>query len=96
MLLYSLTAAMLLLAKVEDSDELVERLEVAKVEEVLDNILLALSVALSVGLLHLCCGLVAAFKPILEDVSQTLVCVALVIELLLLLVSFVLSHNRIY
>lgn len=60
---------MLLLAKVEDSDELVERLEVTKVEEVLQDIFLALSVALSVGLLHLLCGLVATFKPIQKDGS---------------------------
>ena len=69
MLLYSLTAPCLLLSKVEDLDKLVERFEVAKVEEVFQNILLALTVALSVGLLHLCCGLVAAFKPIHKDGS---------------------------
>lgn len=74
-LLYSLTATNLLLAKIEDSNELVERFSiesfcvVTKVVEVFPNELLALSVALSVGLLHLCCGLVAAFKPIHEDGS---------------------------
>ena len=52
MLLYSLTAPCLLLAKVEDSDELVERLEVAKVEEVFKDVFLALSVTLSVDFQH--------------------------------------------
>ena len=61
MLLYSLTAPWLLLAKIEDSDELVERFEVAKVEEIFKDVFLALSVTLSVGLLHGCCGLATAF-----------------------------------
>ena len=47
-----LTAANLLLAKVEDPDELVERFEVAKVEEVFKDVFLALSVTLSVDFQH--------------------------------------------
>ena len=64
-----LTATNLLLTKVENSNKLVARFEVTKVEEILQDILLALSVTLSVGLLHLLCGLVAAFKPIQKDGS---------------------------
>lgn len=64
-----LTAANLLLAKVEDSNELVESWWVAKVVEVFPNVLFALSVTFSVHFLHPLCGLVAAFKPIHKDGS---------------------------
>lgn len=60
---------MLLLAKVKDSNELIELFLVAKVEEVFHNVFLTFLCAFPVGLLHGCCGLVATFKPIQEDGS---------------------------
>jgi hypothetical protein len=60
---------MLLLAKVEDSNELIELFLVAKVEDVFHNVFLTFLCAFPAGLLHGCCGLVTAFEPIQEDSS---------------------------